>query len=257
MGSTMSFEEIAMNYELMIKIGATEKKVFLQSGFFNSVNANSPVHKHCYAEVHIVSRGSVDFYLNNETLTIKAGHVFIIPPDTLHSAFRKEMDTSSISFMINAPVENIASSSISPDVLASLLKEIKECTKSDNFSAISAHIAFLCHTFFKTEHTQPSRIMDDALLIEEFFNMHYAENISLSDLAAELHRSEKQASRLVLKYTGNTFKRELCLRRVNAARLLSQTTDMSMAQIAECLGYTSYSSLWKACQSVTGKPPCR
>ena len=67
-------------------------------------------------------------------------------------------------------------------------------------------------------------------------------------LEKALELSEKQTARLVAKHTGRSFKDELRYRKVVAAQTLADTSDMSMSEIADHVGYTSYSSLWKAMQ---------
>ena len=59
--------------------------------------------------------------------------------------------------------------------------------------------------------------------------------------------SEKQASRLIKKHMGATFSDVLSDYRLQAAnRLLFGTPEMSLTEVAEFVGYRSYSGFWKA-----------
>ena len=89
-------------------------------------------------------------------------------------------------------------------------------------------------------------VKDYTLQIREFFSLNYHRNIRLSDLAAELFLSTMQTQRVVKKYTGRTFGENLLQQRMTVAENLMQTTDMSMAEIAEYVGYNSYCGFWKA-----------
>ena len=46
---------------------------------------NGPsLHKHPYEEVFIVQEGEVTFVVGSETLTVNAGNIAIVPPETPH-----------------------------------------------------------------------------------------------------------------------------------------------------------------------------
>ena len=91
------------------------------------------------------------------------------------------------------------------------------------------------------------------LLIEDFFSRKYSESITLEDLAKDLILSCKQTEREVKRFTGNTFNEELSKRRINAAMILLQTTNLPLARIGEMVGYASYSGLYKALKRRNGK----
>ena len=76
--------------------------------------------------------------------------------------------------------------------------------------------------------------------------MNYNKSVSLADLAAELHYSEKQTARLVQKHTGRTFKQAVVDYRVSVARQLERTTDLPLSEIAKQVGYNSYNGFWRS-----------
>ena len=72
-------------------------------------------------------------------------------------------------------------------------------------------------------------------------------SITLSDLAQVLGLSTKQAGRLLMHYTGRTFRGELTRCRMEAARrMMAETNAPPLTVIAERVGYQSYSGFWKA-----------
>ena len=70
--------------------------------------------------------------------------------------------------------------------------------------------------------------------------------MELSDLAAELFLSEKQCGRVLRAVTGRNFRQELTRYRMDAALELQKQGELSLAEIAERVGYRSYSGFWKA-----------
>ena len=71
-------------------------------------------------------------------------------------------------------------------------------------------------------------------------------DVHLCDLARYLHLSERQSERAVIEYTGKTFRDALVEMRMNTAEHLHKTTDMSLTEISQYVGYKSYNGFWKA-----------
>ena len=67
--------------------------------------------------------------------------------------------------------------------------------------------------------------------------------------------SHKQTEREVKRFTGNTFVREMSKRKIEAAVILSQTTNLSLTEISELVGYTSYCGFYKAYKNMFHNSP--
>lgn len=232
--------------QLDIMIGTTKKTVYIQRAFYNSPSILSPTHNHYHAEVHIISHGSMEFSINNKTYTINDGCVFAIPSKIFHSCTKIAENTKHTSFLINAPINKIITKYENVNIIEDFFEEIKQLDNKKNYSKISSYISLLCSSFFPEEKVLPKHIENYALTINEFFSQLYSEDVKLSDLAKMLHLSEKQTSRLVIKYTGNTFKDELIKKRMEVAKFLINSGTMSLSDIGHYVGYNSYVGFWKA-----------
>jgi len=238
-----------MYYEFTVQIGATPKKVYLLDTTFNFTTVNSTIHKHHFSEVHVVLNGTAEIILADQKYELKAGDICIIPPYLLHTRHLTSENTKITVFMIDAPVDNIEIYSTSIDIIQDFFNAISESVPTQNYTIFASYISFLCSKFFKDEQTDIAECTDYSIIIEDYLNRNFTQNISLSDIAELLHFSEKQTSRMISKYTGNTLRDEIILRRIKAVNILKSTTDMTNAEIAEFLGYSTYSSLWKALKS--------
>ena len=94
---------------------------------------------------------------------------------------------------------------------------------------------------------------DYAYLIFEYLSVHYNQDITVSSIAKELNFSTKQVQRIIKGETGNTFLSELTAHRMMIADYLMKSTEMSLKEIAEHIGYKSYSGFWKAWQKYSYK----
>lgn len=88
-----------------------------------------------------------------------------------------------------------------------------------------------------------------------FIESHYAEQISLDDLATHLSMNKSYLSHLFTKETGTTFTDYLENIRIYKAQSLLRETALSIAVISEKVGYTSQSYFSKAFKKRVGVSP--
>lgn len=231
--------------QLIINIAGTEIEVFMQGGFWD-FNFTSPAfHKHRYAEIHVVSQGEIDFILNGDTVCLKAGEILVIPDNTFHR-YEKKKEVNHFAFQINYPIAKLRKLKVSQDIISKTINEISAYKKSGESTKLSAYISFLCSEVCSYIKSEITPIQNRSFIIYEFFANNYNRNITLSDIATKLNLSEKQAERLIKKHTGNSFRQELIAHRMEAAKRLMETEKFTLSEIAEQVGYESYSGFWKA-----------
>lgn len=235
-----------MNHrEIAIEVGGETLHIFMKDGFFLGQNTISPVHKHFYSEVQAVIEGEAVFLVEDQLYSLGQDEMILIPPETYHKRHMLSENGRLISFQIRVTPEACRVFSLSKGLAVQLLKEAEVLAETGKSNQLPALLALVCAAFSKAEDpTAP--IYDRTYLIAEFFAAQYNQDITLGDLAAELSLSEKQTERLLLRYTGNTFRRELARHRLEAARQLMQNEELTLREIAEKVGYRSYSGFWKA-----------
>lgn len=235
-----------MRDEIIVKIGNQEKKCILGNGFYSASAPTPNLHKHNYAEIHIVAKGSVSLRCDTRCINISSGSVFLIPENTLHVFESYDKELLHTAFLIESKADSFKLRDMPQELLALFLEEIKRCEETNDYSKISAYISLICCDLFPECALSAQKVTDHAFLINNFFSMNYTKDVSLSDLAAELHFSEKQTERLVLYHTGTTFKKAMIEYRMSIAKHLCDTTDLSFSEIAEKVGYNSYNGFRKA-----------
>ncbi|MBQ4116557.1 MAG: AraC family transcriptional regulator [Clostridia bacterium] len=235
-----------MKDELKIRIGNAEKKCILGNGFYSSAMPTHNLHKHNYAEIHIIAGGNACFKYENDTVSLSEGDIFIVPENKLHAFESYDENILHTAFLIESNCEKMLIKRQPKELLSFFFNEIVECEKTRNYAKISAYISLICCDFFPESSLEAQKITDHAFIINNFFSMNYTKDSNLSDLAAELHFSKKQTERLVLNHTGTTFKKAMIAYRMSMAKHLADTTDLSFADIAKRVGYNSYNGFWKA-----------
>jgi len=236
-----------MRNELTIKAGKDDIKVFLQPGFYHSYLPSSQFHKHLYAEIHVISNGSAKLYADGERYNIQSGDVFVIPSGKIHK-FTECDEFSDQAFQVDMGITEFDIIKFPLNILRLFSDEIRKSINTDKFVKVSAYLTLICSYFADEIREEKKEEMNYGFLIYEFFANNYYNNVSISDLAEVLHLSEKQTERLVVKYSGKTFKQELIDRRMEMAEHIMKTQQLSQSEIASLVGYDSYSGFWKAKQ---------
>lgn len=237
-----------MSRQISITVGERRVNVFLEEGYFPERMQPGVLHKHCYPEIHWIMEGNARYQIGKTVHTLSAGDVFLILKQTYHCCMAFEAGTKRIAFQADIPAAEICGRTLSPEVIWALFPDWAAAQADRGSVKLSALLQLLCTLFIcdTKEHSVP--IQDPSLIVEEFFSRRYNQEVTVADLARELMLSEKQTQRLVLEHMGKTFRKELTARREEVARQLLQTGNYTLAQVAEYVGFRSYSGFWKACR---------
>lgn len=244
-----------MSRNPILEVKTADLHLFLQDGFFDGSASTTTLHAHGYTEIHMVIRGKLALYAGDTVHTLSSGDILAIPQNTYHYCVQRDDDTQTTAFQVKKRIRGVKSAHVPQNFAEEFAKEIQSAKRHNRFDKVAIYISLFCGHFFDEKKVLAIESADDSLIINEFFSNHYSQQISLQSLAQELNLSEKQTARMVKKHTGNTFLQELTRRRIHAANYLIQTTDMTMGEIAERVGFRSYSGFWKAYKKQAANEP--
>lgn len=235
--------------ELKVYVGECEIRVFLQKGFFEHDATPTNLHNHRYCEIQVAFDGEMNFNVGGKNIKVSKGQGIIIPVDEYHSRFSDCPEgTKMCAFQVGMDVSECEV--VYLDGVSELLyREIEYCSKHGGSARLSSVLGLICSYFYKGKVITPTPLYDREFIIYEFFANNYDKDVSLSDIAIQLRLSEKQAERLIIKCTGNSFRRQIVAKRIENAKMLVKNEGISLAKAAERVGYKSYSGFWKALQS--------
>lgn len=229
--------------ELTLTVGEQTLTAFLQAGFFDLTAYTRNAHRHRYTEIHVLKCGEGEYRVENRRFTLHRNEALVVPANAFHQCVSLSEDAIHSAFQLTYPAEKARVQPL-PDGLVSYLTD--QIEKSPiNTGKLSCALAMICAEVGSFSATlRPAS--DPRYLLHERMVNSYDTNLTLKDLAAELGLSTKQTERLIVKYTGNTFRNEIARLRMEAARYLLLTEDISPTQAAERVGYRTYSGFWKA-----------
>ena len=233
-------------------------------------------HSHSFLEVVCVLEGSCTNYIMEQTLKMSAGDICIIAPDTSHaiSAFSDDCIIFNIilrtSTFETAFFGTLSDNDILSDFFMRALYRSKThpyllfCTGEDyelqNFIGY-AYSEFLSSRQYKNRmlnsiinaffivllRNHGANVIapdldltgsdQNLIYILKYMQEHYA-TISLKELSAFFNYSERQLQRIIKNSTGMSFSENIQKLKMNHAARLLGNPDLSIAAIAEELGYS-------------------
>lgn len=250
---------------------------------------NVPMHWHPEFELNLVKKGTAEFVFNDEKYIVQAGDVLILPPNILHAVypigdnelaydalvFNKSMlgtesnDRSATECIL--PLVN-GTSKITillprdlPDhsLFEECAQKIFHCAKMNQPHYDLLLRSHLQHFFFLLEEsgkliqheaksTGYSSVIRPTL---EYMNEHYAENITIEQLAEQLHLSKSYFMWCFKKAVGIGAIEYLTQLRLREARNLLISSAISISEIAYQCGYGNLSNFNRQFKKLVGCTP--
>jgi len=241
-------------------------------------------HWHDYLELLVLEEGSCDLDLEQQTIRLQAGDLFLIGACTGHSIrdmsgclfwvmqFAKEWlydlsgpELSDLLPFMQSDKPGLAHLSLNDQpAVRSLLQDI-ERDDLDQPPAMALSVRgsllklFACLIRQQKIHFPVSR--QEALWLEqlqpalEYVRGHYSENISEKEIAAICYLSQSHFSRIFRQITGQKFMSYLHFLRLQEGRRLLATTGLPVARIASDIGFTSPSHFASVFRQASGLTP--
>lgn len=97
--------------------------------------------------------------------------------------------------------------------------------------------------------------MDYVTYVKEYIADHYADNISLTELAEQIHVSRTHLSALFNREVGCSFPEYIAKYRIHKAQEIMKQSKLALARIAELVGYPDYVHFSKTFKKYAGTSP--
>jgi AraC-like DNA-binding protein len=196
----------------------------------------------------MVAAGSLGYQVGEKQYTLHAGDVMVIPATTFHSNYVVEGEMQVLVVRVDRSFERPMVYRVLPGIIAELCGELHRAEQNGNCARVREYLALILSAAACDSGTLRS-VRDKELIIEEFFANNYNKEVTLADLAEELKLSNVQTERQIAKYLGTTFRKTIAEKRIEAAKHILATEGISLTEVAERVGYKSYSGFWKAFHS--------
>lgn len=150
-----------------------------------------------------------------------------------------------------------AKKAIQLDVVDFILKPLNK----EDFIKILAELLMAFSIEWNQDIHLPSNVFlsgeETFEMVRQYIQENYLENITLSEIAEKFNITQAYITKLFIKYTTAPPLKYKTNLRMNKAKDYLSTTDYSMAQIAEALGYSDQFSFSKAFKKNEGSSPLK
>ena len=156
-----------MHYELSFKMIERDYKAFLQDGFYVSPKTDTSLHRHNYAEVHVLGEGKAEFLIDNHTLTVNGPAILTIPAPMMHCCTYQDENLMHTAFQTDCQADQLCIYPLESGIAKAFFQEIEKCQLTGNYTTIALYISLICNCYHK-EHLSVTEIKDYNFLISEF-----------------------------------------------------------------------------------------
>jgi AraC family L-rhamnose operon transcriptional activator RhaR len=265
----MRFSELGQ-LPITVSLGSFQLTI-LYWGFFDPGYWRNYIHTHSFFEIHYVYQGNGTFQINAETHRVKAGDLFIAKPGEPHEIICNRRDPMGVYFWgcsligradrgpgtspIDLLLEAFSRSSRSiisdvPAIKMTLLLLTDEITRrSAGYpSVINALVAKLMLDTARAavsetvdaESVEPPANSEAESVVRtasQYIRDNIAGPISLRDVAAQVHLSERHLGRLFLQIKGVTVLEHITDLRMESASRLLLDHHWTVKKVAAAVGY--------------------
>jgi AraC-like DNA-binding protein len=240
-------------------------------------------HSHHAYQIYYVLESHIGIRVQDADLTLSKGEFILLAKDTLHCvAYRPDRETSYFSMIFDiSPLTDSEGDSELLDIMA-VLSRLKD------YSYIRSPLAFdgrpildqilseqtgkeagwnTCMVFYyyrffieairnissaKARAQTPSGKLNLGIEASKFIHKHFGEDITLKDAAEYLNVSPRHVNRAFQDMFGTTFVKTLNRLRIEYTKGFVGTTNYSVKQISELVGFSSSRRLFKLFKEYEG-----
>lgn len=241
----------------------------------NTRTVSRPVsmHLHSFYELEMVLEGSGEQNLNGTVYPLEEGSIYFLTPIDFHSiAPKTQMRVINLSFdetLLSPQLQLLFMNrrenySFPPtsgvnntlQTLFSLLQAENECSDEHTLQCRRDLLELLLYTVArgKSRGTVGSNQLHRSM---QYLFRHFREDISLEEVARQSGYTPNYFSALFHESTGEKFVELLGKLRLNYAKMLLQSTELSITEVAERSGFGSASALHRHFHKALGIAPSK
>ena len=241
--------------------------------YYNDENENYPPHWHTPFEVIMPVKNGYIVVVGEQHYELREGDILLICPGIVHELFAPE---SGERIIFQPSLSQIQIREL--DLLISLLRPAVLITKEEfpDFHPVAQKLMleikeeyFLCEPYYETaiysrfmrilvdigrlhgalkhpvsdaSNSRQKDYLDKFLYITNYINEHFAENLSLEQVADLAGFSKYHFTRLFKQYTDTSFYKYLNQKRIDYAKTLLLDPDLPVIDVALQCGFSSLSA---------------
>lgn len=258
----------------MINLLSKAKFRYIQSSRYDA-DWHMTLHSHAFTELFYVVKGHGKFQFGENTFVdVKQDDLVIINPNIMHTEISDQNDfleyivlgVDGIEFIIEEENSGFSIHNYNDykhEILFYLKSILGETNQKEMFNQLMIdHLMNILimnvirRTVFDLKvHENDQAVNKDCVFVENYINVHFKEPITLDALAEMTFMNKYYLSHEFKKHTGYSPIDFLLNKRIKEAKKLLSTTDLSITNIAEIVGFSSSSYFSQYFKKATSLSP--
>ncbi len=255
---------------------STEKLNIIYTGYHKDEDVFiAGEHSHNFAEILYVTSGSGKAIIEGREYKLRQGDIIVINANTIHKEISNAKDTLNLVFLAidnfsygDLPINHLISKDLLPvisgksysykiesyfsDLLAetSTQIELSAYMVKNLVGALLALIVRLYISLGDDEH----RYNQDCDSIKNYIDQNYTKPITLDSLSEQVYLSKYYLSHIFKTQTGTSPIKYMINKRIDKAANLLTSTDLTIKDIATCVGYDDpvyFSQMFKKIKGIS------
>lgn len=239
---------------------------------------HSTLHSHYFAELFYVISGKGNFVVENEKFPVKENDLVIINPNIEHTeesynanpleylVLGIEALTFNFNKMDNETQYSVYNFGKNKEkilfYLTALLNESED--QGPDYEIVCQNLLEVLlvqimrqaqYKFSVTDVVMSKNISRECSKVKRYFDTYYAESITLDHLSRITHVNKYYLSHAFTKYTGFSPINYLNHKRIEEGKNLLLTTDYTIAEVSNIIGFSSQSYFSQAFKKSQGRSP--
>ncbi len=278
------------SFDTLLSAGDFLCHVSIGGTFCDATPWNAYRHSHQAYELLFADSGLYRVDFGTEKVTLSAGQVLIIAPGVVHSTHTLDSaadgDKASLTLRFSHNPSPVGESGQLREWqrVRAFFEGISKYRRIDNARAVLSHVDNLGRELSASprsvlsvhsrllgilsallaaspslcqEEERPATLDEQReALLNDYFDFQTArQRPGETELADQLGISRRHLNRIVRKAYGRSFQEQLLANRMEAAAFLLEHSSLSLRELAEHLGYDSYSGFFLAFRKYYGVPP--
>ena len=221
-------------------------------------------------KIYIIEQGEIFLKVGDETQVVKAGEMVLIPANVTHSAYITKngfTKKSWIHFSMREGASDFFAGYNRPIVVTLpnkhyALKVINDVIKNGHLeepfrSLKTASGIYELISILFSESLPRKQILENSNIeqVIEYINNNFTQNFSLDFLADKFGSSPNHFIKKFKEKTGHTPIKYLAIKRIEKAKKLLDTTNLSINEVMEKVGYDDASYFSKLFKKIVGYSP--
>ena len=236
---------------------------------------HSTPHTHPFSEFFYVFKGSGSFFVETSTFDVRPNDLVVVNPNVQHTEISNYSDPleyivfglGDVSFRFHSSPDSERYSLFSFQEMQTQMQFYLR-RLSEEAEAKRPHYREICQNLLEIVLVQMARQMDFTLqtgvsrranlvcsIAKRYIDTHFKEPITLEKLAEITHVNKYYLAHIFSNDFGVSPINYLIVKRIEESRLLLESTDHSVSQIASFLGFSSQSYFAQAFKKSEGLSP--